>query len=167
MTIDPTAATGASSATASSGAGSALGKLGSDAFLKLLVAQLRYQNPMAPTDGAAMLQQTAQFTTVETLKAISQSTQRMMGLEQVTLAMAIVGKAVTAIDPSGGYVDGTVDGVRFTADGPLVSVGGTEVPVDNVLGVRPAPSASSSPATAAVPAAPATQPAAPATPAGP
>jgi len=32
----------------------ALGGLGSDGFLKLMVAQLQYQNPMAPSDPSAM-----------------------------------------------------------------------------------------------------------------
>ena len=39
-------------ATASGG----LGQLDSDAFLKLLVAQMKYQNPLAPTDASAMLE---------------------------------------------------------------------------------------------------------------
>ena len=48
-------------------------KLDKDAFLKLMVAQLKYQNPMSPTDPSAMMAQTAQFTMVESLQAISQS----------------------------------------------------------------------------------------------
>ncbi|HHC08801.1 MAG TPA: flagellar hook capping protein [Actinobacteria bacterium] len=138
MPIDPVG----TPANPTTSAETALGRLGSDAFLKLLVAQLRYQNPMAPSDGAAMLQQTAQFTTVETLKAISESSQRLMGLQQVTLAMSVVGKEVDAISPGGGSVTGVVDRIRFTADGPMLSIGGVEVPLDNVLEVRsvaPAP----------------------------
>ena len=61
----------------SSSTATGLGQLGTDAFLKLLVAQLKYQNPMAPSDGTARLQQTAQFTTVETLKEISEANQRL------------------------------------------------------------------------------------------
>ena len=114
---------------------SALGQLGTDAFLKLLVAQLRYQNPMQPGDGTEMLQQTAQFTTVETLQAISETNQQLMGLTQVSLAMSSVGKSVSAIDVDGGTVYGTVHGVRFTADGPYLNVDGNEIPLDNVLTV--------------------------------
>ncbi len=136
MNIDATGAAAAAASTpASESASSALGQLGSDAFLKLLVAQLRYQNPMAPNDGAAMLQQTAQFTSVETLQAISESNQQMMGLQQVTLAMSVVGKEVTALDPSGSRVVGIVGSVRFTADGPILDVDGSQIPLDNVLEV--------------------------------
>ncbi len=36
-----------------------------DTFLKLLVAQLRYQNPMNPQDGTQFVAQLAQFSTLE------------------------------------------------------------------------------------------------------
>ena len=41
-----------------------------DAFLKLLVAQIRNQNPLDPTDGAEFLAQLAQFSQVEQLVEI-------------------------------------------------------------------------------------------------
>jgi flagellar basal-body rod modification protein FlgD len=42
-------------------------KLGADknTFLKLLVAQVRYQNPLNPSDGIQFVTQLAQFTTLE------------------------------------------------------------------------------------------------------
>jgi flagellar basal-body rod modification protein FlgD len=128
-----TAITGSDSPSATA---TGLGQLGTDAFLKLLVAQLKYQNPMAPTDGTAMLQQTAQFTTVETLKEISEANQRLMGFQQVTMALTIVGKSVTAVGLDGSQVSGEVAGIRFTVDGPFLRLdSGIEVPMDNVLSV--------------------------------
>ena len=125
---------------------SGLGQLGTDAFLKLLVAQLKYQNPMAPSDGTAMLQQTAQFTTVETLKQISEANQRLMGFQQVTMALTIVGKPITALSLDGTYVSGRVEGLRFTADGPFLQLdSGIEVPMDNVLSVSAADDGAASP----------------------
>jgi flagellar basal-body rod modification protein FlgD len=43
--------------------------MGKDAFLKLLVAQLRNQDPLAPSDGKEMAAQLAQFTSVEQLQS--------------------------------------------------------------------------------------------------
>jgi len=55
----------------STGAGSALtgagGKMGKDEFLKLLVAQMRHQDPLDPMDGQQMAAQLAQFSSVEQL----------------------------------------------------------------------------------------------------
>ncbi len=36
-----------------------------DTFMKLLVAQLKYQNPLNPTDGVQFLTQLAQFSSLE------------------------------------------------------------------------------------------------------
>ena len=124
-----------------------LGQLGSDAFLKLLVAQMKYQNPLQPTDGAAMLQQTAQFTTVETLQSIAEMNQQLMGFQQVTMGLGLVGKHIDAIGLDGAPVQGTVDSLRFTVDGPsLVLEGGQEVPMSNVLSVAADPADASPPA---------------------
>lgn len=123
------------------GAGSAdpanpLSQLGSDAFLKLLVAQLKYQNPMEPNDGAAMLQQTAQFTTVETLQSIAAMNQQLMGFQQVTMGLGLVGKSVDAIGLDDLPVSGTVESMRFTVDGPvLVLDSGESIPMTNVISV--------------------------------
>ena len=117
----------------------ALSQLGSDAFLKLLVAQLKYQNPLQPTDGAAMLQQTAQFTTVETLQSMAEMNQQLMGFQQVTMGLGLVGKQVDAIDLAGIPATGVVDSLRFTADGPFLLLdNGIEIPMANVISVTSA-----------------------------
>ncbi len=116
-----------------------LGQLGTDAFLQLLVAQLRYQNPLAPTDGAAMLQQTATFTQVETLKEIAAINQQLIGFQQVTMGLGLVGKEIDAITSDGQPVSGEVESMRFTVDGPFLRLGdGREIPMENVVSVRQA-----------------------------
>lgn len=115
----------------------ALGQLGSDTFLKLLVAQLKYQNPMDPSDGTDMLNQTAQFTQVETLQSLAETQTQLMGLAQFSLAVNLSGQEVTAIG-SEGRITGTVTGVRFTADGPLVQIAGEWLPMTAVVEVNPA-----------------------------
>jgi flagellar basal-body rod modification protein FlgD len=43
-----------------------------DTFLKLLVAQLKNQDPLAPQDGAAFVAQLAQFSSLDQLIGINQ-----------------------------------------------------------------------------------------------
>lgn len=45
-------------------------ELGKEAFLQLLVAQVKNQNPMNPTDGVQFLSQLAQFSQLEQLLGI-------------------------------------------------------------------------------------------------
>lgn len=114
-------------------ANAGLSQLGSDAFLKLLVAQLRYQNPLQPTDPSSMLGQTAQFTTVETLQGISDMQRELMGLQQALRAMGMIEKHVKAIDSDGQLVEGTVEKVAFGEDGAILTIDGKQVPLDSVI----------------------------------
>ncbi len=125
-----------STTTGTTGATSALGRLGSDAFLQLLVAQLRFQNPMAPSDPSSMLQQTAQFTQVETLQQLASSQQQLLGLQQASMAADLVGKEVTATGADGETISGVVDAIRFTADGPMLEVGEHSVPMASATEIR-------------------------------
>lgn len=127
---------GAATAAQPTATSSSIGQLDSDAFLQLLVAQMRYQNPLQPTDASAMLEQTAQFTTVETLQAISETNQALLGFQQTTMALSVVGKEVNGYDLSGNVVHGIVETVRFTADGPFLELdSGIQIPMTNVAEV--------------------------------
>jgi len=147
--LDPISSAGAAAGTTPAQAAStesALGQLGSDAFLQLLVAQLKYQNPMNPSDSSAMLEQTALFTTVETLQSIAEMNQTLMGFQEVTMALGVVGKHITALSMDGTQVDGNVESVRFTADGPFLNLdSGEEIPMINVISVAPGGSSSNVP----------------------
>lgn len=127
---------------------SAVGRLDSDAFLQLMVAQMRYQNPLAPSDTGAMLQQTAAFTQVERLQEIAGTQQQLLGSQLAAAASALVGRHVAAEQPDGTAVDGEVAGVRFTTDGPVLQVGDQDVALTDVTGVRPSAPPQSPPATA-------------------
>lgn len=135
--IDPTLSSAASvGANPAAPASSALGDLGSDAFLKLMVAQLKYQDPMAPADGAAMMQQTAQFTQVETLRKLASVQEQLVGLQQTSMAAAMIGRQVDAVTETGQPLQGTVDAVRFTESGPLLIIGGEVVPFAQAREIR-------------------------------
>lgn len=112
-----------------------LGDLDSDAFLKLLVAQMRYQDPMSPTDHTTMLQQTSQFTQVEALQRVSEQQQQLLGLSQAGIATDMIGQEITAEDPEGEEISGVVQAVRFTEEGPLLDLGDAQVPLQAATGL--------------------------------
>lgn len=75
--------------------------LGKDAFLKLLVAQLKYQDPMKPTDSSEFIASTAQFTMVEKLDELTQQGATQNSINQVSTASALVGKEITVTGADG------------------------------------------------------------------
>ncbi len=80
------------------------GKMGKDEFLKLLVAQLKNQDPMNPTNGEDMAAQLAQFSSLEqltnigkVLEAQAASQEALIGSINDTTAMNILGKTILAV----------------------------------------------------------------------
>lgn len=133
MPIDSVSST---QTTSTQSTGSVFGGLGSEDFMKLLVAQLRYQNPMSPSDPTTMLQQTAQFAQMEALQNVASMQQQLLGLHQTAMSTDLVGKTVSAIDADGNPIEGVVDAVRFTTDGPVLRIGTTEIRLTDALEVR-------------------------------
>jgi flagellar basal-body rod modification protein FlgD len=101
-------------------------QLDSDAFLKLLVAQLKYQDPSKPTDSTEMMAQSAQFTMVQRLEDMAKSSASTLGIEQGMAASSLVGKSVSWLDTDGTTRTGTVTSASFgggTASEPVLKVG--------------------------------------------
>jgi flagellar basal-body rod modification protein FlgD len=114
-------------------------QMGKDTFLKLLVAQLKYQNPLEPTDSAAFMAQTAQFTVVEKLDALTKTNAELLSTNRALSASSLIGQQVVSAGEAGAAdVVATVTGVRFDLTGPVLITGDTELPLSAVKEVRPA-----------------------------
>ncbi len=137
------AAIGASASTSSPGTGQPSGLQGlmnPNTFLQLLVAQLKYQNPLNPTSGSKFLSQTAQLSEVEAIQSMSsnmtsmsaQMTREVSAVNMLSSA-SLIGKQVIARSSSGSTIQGTVTAVDMTGSGsPLLTVGSTQVPLSSI-----------------------------------
>jgi flagellar basal-body rod modification protein FlgD len=67
-------------------------QFGQDTFLKLLVAQLKFQDPLKPTDSSEFLAQTAQFTQLETLQKIEKQLDAAQSANEMLAASSMVGR---------------------------------------------------------------------------
>jgi len=79
--------------------------MGKDEFIKLLVAQMTHQDPLAPMDGQQMAAQLAQFSSVEQLinisgkfDAQSAASNALLGVVNNSSAISLIGKTVTVLD---------------------------------------------------------------------
>lgn len=106
-----------------------------DLFLQLMVTQMRYQDPLNPTDSGEFLAQSAQFTALEKMQAVADQTAQLLAAQMAFGASGLVGRNVTWSDADGVTTSGTVAGVTFSATGPVLDVDGTEVPLTSVVSV--------------------------------
>ena len=113
-------------------------QMGKDTFLKLLVAQMRYQDPSNPADTTQFMSQTATFTQVEKLAEIATQNASLLALQRSTSAGALVGRTVSYTDETGATVTGTVSSVRLATDAgeAVATVGGLAVPMGRITEVR-------------------------------
>ncbi|MCR5651899.1 MAG: flagellar hook capping protein [Lachnospiraceae bacterium] len=104
--------------------------LDKQAFLQLLVAQMKYQDPLEPTDNTEYVAQLAQFSSLEAMNNVSES----MDLQRAT---ALVGKTVTvsSTNETTGVtteVTGTVDYVTHSGSKTFLTIDGNQYNVDDV-----------------------------------
>ena len=110
--------------------------LGEDAFLKLLVAQMRYQDPSSPMDTSQMMSQTATFTEVEKLTSLLTTQQNLLSAQQMQSAGSLVGRTVSYTATDGTTATGVVSSAKLTGSEPTLVVGNKDVPLSSVTEVR-------------------------------
>lgn len=104
-----------------------LGSIGYDSFLSMLLAQLRSQDPLNPTNSDQFLNQLA------TLSQLEQSTQQndrlaqILAADRISQGIALVGKRISSAD---GKTQGVVESVKVGDVGVVATLtDGTEVDV--------------------------------------
>ena len=131
-TTGPVGTTGTSPSTSSAAKGKELGD--KDTFLKLLVAQLKYQDPSNPADSTQFLAQTAQFTQVEKLGDIAD----LLKSQRLTGVSSLVGHNVTYMDENGAHQSGVISAAKLNGDSePTLRIGNTDVQLSKVMEVLP------------------------------
>jgi len=140
--VTGTSGTGAADAAAmaaSSSTSSADNTMGKDAFLKLLVTQLKYQDPLKPTDAQSFMAQTAQFTQVEKLEELTKAMAKSSQISSLSTASALLGRTVSFALPTGGTASGVVTGATPATDGVHLRVGSRETTLDQLIEVTETP----------------------------
>jgi flagellar basal-body rod modification protein FlgD len=130
-------ATGATSGTAAPTDASSIA--GTDTFLKLLVAQMRNQDPTSPMDSQSFVTELAQFNTVEQMLGMKEAVTAQIAAQQNAEGVALLGKTITyATQGVGGNVttsQGVVSAVGLQGGTVQLQVGTDSVPLSKVTAV--------------------------------
>ncbi|MCA0032351.1 flagellar hook assembly protein FlgD [Mesorhizobium sp. B283B1A] len=105
-------------------------------FLKLLIAEMKNQDPTKPMDSTQYVAQLATFSQVEQSVQTNTKLEQIMQSSALSQADAIIGRTITSAD---GKTTGTVASVTLASNG-LIAVlqDGTQVPVGAGVSIKPA-----------------------------
>lgn len=128
MPIDPTnSVNNAPTPNSTAGARGDASFLGKDDFLKLLIGQMQNQDPLNPTDGAEYMGQMTQFSILEQITNLGQTTQAAASNEYDSQAISLIGQTVSYLARDGENLrtfSGRVESVTFTSGGPQLTIDG-------------------------------------------
>lgn len=94
--------------------GTSLKSLNYDAFLQLLVSEMKYQDPTEPTDTSQYMAQLASFSSVEQEIQANAKLDKILNSLSMTQATNAIGKTVSSAD---GKTSGIATSVQFFSDG--------------------------------------------------
>ena len=96
-----------------------------DAFLQLLMAQLKYQDPLNPMGNSEFISQQAQFTQISEMQKLNQTNNLMQ-------ASTLIGHQVSFQDPDdvNSKITGVVKEAKISAKGTNVLIDGVKTALD-------------------------------------
>lgn len=95
--------------------------LGMQDFLKILLTQLTYQDPLKPMDNQEFMAQMAQFTALEQAQRMNDKFDLLIANQAALQSVGLIGRTVD-VTTNSGNVTGTVTSLSLQGDQPKLSV---------------------------------------------
>ncbi|AHH05130.1 flagellar hook assembly protein FlgD [Borrelia miyamotoi] len=108
--------------------------LGRDDFLKLLITQLKYQDPTDPMKDKEFIAQMAQFSALEQMTNMSKSFESLSSALDKNKDLGLLGKIVEFENVDGEIVKGKVTNIKMGVV-PQIMIDGKYYVYDNILSV--------------------------------
>jgi flagellar basal-body rod modification protein FlgD len=113
------------------------GGLDKDAFMKLLITELRYQDPTRPMEDREFIAQMAQFSTLEQMSNMNKEITGLVKSSRSSEAFSLLGKYVDALNPATNRrVSGVVTSIQYNGDEQVLMVGSEQVRISDIHAVR-------------------------------
>jgi flagellar basal-body rod modification protein FlgD len=98
------------------------GAIGQDDFLKILLTQLRFQDPLKPMDNQEFVAQLAQFSALEINRQQSEKIDTLLAMQAATQAVGLIGRTIEMRTASGASTIGAVSAISFASGEPRLTV---------------------------------------------
>lgn len=95
--------------------------IGQEDFLKILLTQLSFQDPLKPLDNQEFIAQMAQFTSLEQARQLNDRTDALLSIQSATQSIGLIGRTVEVRTDTGTTV-GQVTTITFEAGSPALTV---------------------------------------------
>ncbi|EZP49883.1 MULTISPECIES: flagellar hook assembly protein FlgD [Delftia] len=95
--------------------------LGQEDFMKILLTQLTYQDPLKPMDNQQFMAQMAQFTSLEQTQQLNQKMATLISNQAALQSVGLIGRTVD-INTGGSSLTGTVASLSLAGDSPSITV---------------------------------------------
>ena len=95
--------------------------LGLQDFMKILLTQLTYQDPLKPMDNQAFMAQMAQFTSLEQSQRLNDKVQQLIENQAALQSVGLVGRTVDVATATGPG-SGVVTALSLQGDAPLLTL---------------------------------------------
>jgi len=115
--------------------------LGMEDFLKILLTQLTYQDPLKPMDNQQFMAQMAQFTNLEQTQQLNDNIKTLITNQAALQSVGLIGKTVD-ITTQAGTASGTVIALSLAGSAPMLTVRTTagatlsEISLSQVTSIR-------------------------------
>jgi flagellar basal-body rod modification protein FlgD len=90
-------------------------------FLKILLTQLRFQDPLKPMDNEQFVAQLAQFSALEVNREQSSKIDSLLAMQAASQGVSLIGRSVELVGANAGQV-GTVIALSLSSGQPLLTV---------------------------------------------
>ncbi|GEM_PF-1910423 len=114
-------------------------ELDKNAFMQILVNQLRYQNPLSPQDSDSFINQMVQLTTIEQITNLTTNMERMLKSEEFNRAVNLIDYQATALNANGELVEGIVEKVTVAGGEPMLVIGNREYSLGQLVYISKPP----------------------------
>jgi flagellar basal-body rod modification protein FlgD len=96
--------------------------MGMEDFMKILLTQLTYQDPLKPMDNQEFMAQMAQFTSLEQTQQLNEKMTQLVSNQAALQSVGLIGRTVDLAVSEGSTLTGTVTALSLGGDAPALSI---------------------------------------------